>query len=92
MPTTFEILAGIIAESCHVPLETITLDSDLLREIGIDSLDLLDAMFAIDEAFGVRVPIEQWLHAVHMKAPSAEHHFVMRELCARIDRMVLAAA
>jgi acyl carrier protein len=71
--------------------ETISLDSDLLRDLGIDSLDLFDIGFALDDAFGIRVPVEQWLQAVHTKR-TAERCFVVRELCARIDTMMGAAA
>lgn len=67
-------------------------ESNLLKDLGVDSLDLLDIGFAIDEAFGVRMPIEQWLRAVHMKTAAAEQHFVLRELCTRIDQLIVAAA
>ena len=56
MPSTFDIVADIIVQSCHVPRETITQDTHLLTDLGIDSLDLLDVVSAVDEAFGVRVP------------------------------------
>ena len=63
MPSTFDIVADIVAETCHIPRETISLDSDLLRDLGIDSLDLFDIGFALDDAFGISVPVEQWLQA-----------------------------
>lgn len=88
MPSTFEIVADIIVRNCHVPRETIVPESNLLSDLGIDSLDLLDVGFAIDEAFGVRVPLEEWLHATHLKVALAEQHFVMHELCARIDTLI----
>jgi acyl carrier protein len=91
VPSTFDVVADIIAETCHIPRETISLDSDLLLDLGIDSLDLFDIGFALDEAFGIRVPLEQWLHAVHMKR-AAERCFIVRELCASIDTMTGAAA
>lgn len=92
MASTFDIVADIIARNCHVPRETIVPESNLLSDLGIDSLDLLDIEFAVDEAFGVRMPIEQWLHAMHLRVASAEQHFVMRELCACIDALIVAAA
>ena len=92
MASTFDIVADIIARISHVPRDTIVPESNLLIDLGIDSLDLFDIGFAIDEAFGVRMPIEQWLHSVHMKAAVAEQHFVLRELCARVDELIEAAA
>ncbi len=92
LPSTFEIVADIIVQSCHIPRETITADTHLLTDLGIDSLDLLDVLSAVDDAFGIRVPVEQWLHAVQMNATPAGQHFVMRELCASIDALVAAPA
>ena len=90
MPSTFDIVADIIAQSCQIPRETVTGDTHLLNDLGIDSLDLLDVVSAIDDSFGVRVPVEQWLHAVHMNTAPARQHFVMRELCASIDALIVA--
>jgi len=92
LSSTFNIVADIVARISHVPRETVVPESNLLKDLGVDSLDLLDIGFAIDEAFGVRMPIEQWLHAVHMKAAAAADHFVLREICARIDELIVAAA
>jgi acyl carrier protein len=92
LPSTFDIVADIIVQSCHIPRETITEDTHLLTDLGIDSLDLLDVVSAVDEAFGIRVPVEQWLHAVHMNDAPAGQHFVMRELCTNIDALLAAAA
>lgn len=92
MPSTFDIVAGIFAATCHIPRETIALDSDVLHDLGIDSLDLLDVGFALDDAFGIRLPLEQWLHATHMRQAAARRRFIVRELCANIDAMIEAAA
>ena len=92
MPSTFDTVADIIAQTCNVPRDAITPDSHLLRDLGIDSLDLFDVGFALDEAFGISVPLERWLHTARMKATALEQHFIMRELCAVIDANVAAAA
>jgi len=92
LPSTFDIVADIIVQSCHIPRETITEDTHLLTDLGIDSLDLLDVVSAIDDAVGVRVPVEQWLHAMHINAAPAGQHFVMRELCTNIDALLAAQA
>jgi acyl carrier protein len=92
LPSTFDIVADIIVQSCHIRRETITEDTHLLTDLGIDSLDFLDVVSAVDDAFGIRVPVEQWLHAVHMDVAPAGQHFVMRELCASIDALIAAPA
>ena len=92
LPSTFDIVTDIIVQSCHIPREAITEDTHLLTDLGIDSLDLLDVVSAVDDAFGVRVPVEQWLHAMHMDAGPAGQQFVMRELCASIDALIATPA
>ena len=34
-------------------------------DLGIDSLDFLDVAFAIDKAFGIKMPLEQWTQEVN---------------------------
>jgi acyl carrier protein len=88
---TFDIVAEIIVLTCDVPRERITADCNLLNDLGIDSLDLLDVAFAVDNAFGVAVPIDRWLHAIHMGQTSSDQYFVMKEFCGKIDALVVAA-
>ena len=90
MRPTFDIVAEIIALTCEVPRERITPDSNLVA-LGIDSLELLDITFAIDDALGIAVPIDQWLHAVHIGRIPSDQYFVMRGFCANIDALIVAA-
>ena len=91
MPSTFDTVADIIARTCDIPRDAIAPDSHLLRDLGIDSLDLFDIGYALDDAFGISVPLERWLHAAQMKATAAERRFIVRDLCAVIDANVAAA-
>ena len=60
MSSTFDQVATIIAETCDIPRDTITPDSHAIDDLGIDSLDFLDIAFAIDKAFGIKLPLEKW--------------------------------
>jgi acyl carrier protein len=55
MPTTFDRLQDILIEKFSVARETI-LPESRLDTLGLDSLDLIEAMFEIEEAFGIRIP------------------------------------
>src|SRR4051812_34612530 len=57
MASTFETVAGIIAETSDIEREKITPDSHAINDLGIDSLDFLDVAFAIDKAFGIKMPL-----------------------------------
>ena len=65
MSSTFETVANIIAETCDIPRDTIKPESHAIDDLGIDSLDFLDIAFAIDKAFGIKLPLEQWTQEVN---------------------------
>jgi acyl carrier protein len=92
MSSTFETVAGIIAETCDIPREKITPDSHAINDLGIDSLDFLDVAFAIDKAFGIKMPLEQWTQDVNEGKVSTDEYFVLGNLCANIDGLVAAKA
>ena len=90
MPSTFETVANIIAETCDIPRETIKPESHSINDLGIDSLDFLDIAFAIDKAFGIKLPLEHWTQEVNDGKATTEQYFVLKNLCARIDDLVAA--
>ncbi|MGE0845158.1 MAG: acyl carrier protein [Flavobacteriaceae bacterium] len=90
MASTYEAVADIISETCDIPRDEITPDSHVINDLGIDSLDFLDVVFAVDKAFGIKVPHEQWTEEVNQGNATADDYFVMKNLCARIDELVAA--
>ena len=90
MPSTFDTVVNIIAETCDIERATIKPESHAINDLGIDSLDFLDVAFAIDKTFGIKMPIEQWTQEVNDGKASTEQYFVLSNLCARIDELVAA--
>jgi acyl carrier protein len=90
MSSTFDQVATIIAETCDIPRDTITPESHAIDDLGIDSLDFLDIAFAIDKAFGIKLPLEKWTQEVNDGKATTEQYFVLKNLCARIDELVAA--
>jgi acyl carrier protein len=90
MSSTFDTVANIIAETCDIPRDTIKPESHAINDLGIDSLDFLDIAFAIDKAFGIKLPLEQWTQEVNDGKATTEQYFVLDNLCARIDDLVAA--
>jgi acyl carrier protein len=78
MSSTFDTIANIIAETCDI------------NDLGIDSLDFLDIAFAIDKAFGIKLPLEQWTQEVNDGKATTDQYFVLKNLSARIDELVAA--
>ena len=90
MPSTFDTIADIIADTCDIAREKITPESHAINDLGIDSLDFLDIAFAIDKSFGIKMPIEQWTQDVNDGKVKTEEYFVLGNLCANIDKLVAA--
>jgi acyl carrier protein len=90
MSSTFDTVASIIAETCDIPRENIKPESHAMNDLGIDSLDFLDIAFAIDKAFGIKLPLEQWTAEVNDGKVTTDEYFVLRNLCTRIDGLVAA--
>ena len=92
MSSAFDRIADIIAETSDVPREKITPESHVIEDLGIDSLDFLDIVFAIDKAFGVKVPVEAWTQEVNAGQAPAAQYFVMKNLAARIEQLAAQKA
>jgi acyl carrier protein len=89
-PATFDKVADIIAEISGIDRATITPQSHAINDLGIDSLDFLDVAFAIDKAFGIKMPLEQWTQEVNEGGKSGDEYFVLTGLCNNIDKLVAA--
>ena len=90
MSTTFDKVADIIAETCDIPRDSIKPDSHATKDLEIDSLDFLDIAFAIDKAFGIKLPLEQWTQEVNEGTASTEKYFGLKNLSTRIDELIAA--
>ena len=80
MSSTFDTIANIIAETCDIPRDTIKPESHAINDLGIDSLDFLDIAFAIDKAFGIKLPLEQWTQEVNDGKATTDQYFVLKNL------------
>ena len=92
MSSTFDKVADMIAETADIDRASITPESHAIEDLGIDSLAFLDIAFAIDKAFGIKLPLEQWTQDVNEGKAPAEQYFVLENLCKRIDDLVAAKA
>ena len=90
MASTFETVADIISEICDIPRENIAPGSHVIDDLGIDSLDFLDVAFAIDQAFGIKMPLEKWVQEINDGKATTDQYFVLEKLCARIDELIAA--
>ncbi|MCB1479493.1 MAG: acyl carrier protein [Tepidamorphaceae bacterium] len=90
MSKTFDTVADIIADTCDIDRDTITPESHVIDDLGIDSLDFLDVVFAVDKSFGIKIPHEKWTEEINEGRATAEDYFILKNLCARVDELVAA--
>ncbi len=90
MSSTFETVAKVITEVADIPADQIKPEAHAIDDLGIDSLDFLDIVFALDKKFGIKIPLEKWTQEVNQGNASVEDYFVLKNLCARIDELVAA--
>ncbi len=52
----FEKIREIVVEQLGVEEEKVTLESSFVDDLGADSLDIVELVMALEEAFGVEIP------------------------------------
>ena len=52
---TFDTIQACVADSLALDLDEVTLTSRLSPDLGADSLDLVDMIFMLEKAFGVKI-------------------------------------
>ena len=68
----------VIATSKRIPLETVTIDSEF-QALGIDSMDAVEILFALENEFDITIPDEQ-----------ARSVRSIRDMCAGVEALVAA--
>ena len=54
----FERIRDLLAEQLDVEADQITMESDILRDFGADSLDVVDMVMTLEDEFDIEVPDE----------------------------------
>ena len=67
-----ESLNTCIATTIGIKKELITLDSSLIIDLGADSLDLLDLVFSLEQAFGIEITRSEIEKRVRASIPEDE--------------------
>ena len=65
---TFEKVKEIIMDNINCSEDKITLEANLKDDLGIDSLDSMELMMAVEDAYGITVPEEELPNLTSVKA------------------------
>lgn len=55
-----ELVRRIIAEVLMVPVERVRPETVLVIELGAESIDFVDLVFRLEQAFGRKIPVARW--------------------------------
>ena len=56
---TFEKISELLAKQLGIAKETITLESEIIKDLGADSLDVVEMLMGLEEEFGIEVSEEE---------------------------------
>ncbi len=55
----FEDVAKLLADQLGIPQSKITLDSDIIKDLGADSLDVVELLMTLEDNTGKTIPEEK---------------------------------
>ena len=54
----FEKVREILCDQLDIDPDEVTLDTDIINDLGADSLDLVDFVMSLEDEFGISIPDE----------------------------------
>lgn len=70
---TFEKLLPLLREVTGARAEQVTLASNLMDDLGAESIDLLDLSFLIEEAFGITIEADEFERQATEQIPGGQY-------------------
>ncbi|MBR7185894.1 MAG: acyl carrier protein [Clostridia bacterium] len=52
----FEKVCKMLAEQLNVPVESMKPESEVVKDLGADSLDVVELMMALEDEYGITLP------------------------------------
>lgn len=68
----FETIAGIIAEALVVARESVQADTKLFLDLQVESIDVVDVRFRMEQAFGIRIDQQELFSSLGENLSDAE--------------------
>ena len=52
----FEKVRVMLAKQLNLPADKITLESDIIKDLGADSLDVVELLISLEDDYGISIP------------------------------------
>lgn len=83
--TLKKVIVEIVDE---VDISSITQDTHLINDLGIDSLEIIDIIYEINQIFNIKIPVEEWMELVNEGKAKLEDYFVINKLEQHIQNLI----
>lgn len=89
--STFDTVCQMLDDVCEVDPGTVKPESNLIDDLGVDSLAFLDLTYEIDRKFGIKLPVQAWMEKVNKGEATIADYFVMQKLVDHIEQLASVA-
>ncbi len=55
----FDKVAELVAEQLGIDKKNITMDSNIIEDLGADSLDVIEMLMTLEDEYGITIPDEK---------------------------------
>lgn len=63
----FEKVRAMLAKQLNLPADKIELDSDIIKDLGADSLDVVELLISLEDDYGISIPEEDIVNVKTVK-------------------------
>lgn len=88
MTDVYEFVRSELAKACKIDASFITPATDLFNDLGIDSFGILNISYAIEDHFGICMPVGEWMSEVNTGDSASTEQFRMDNFVATIAQLV----
>ncbi len=58
MEDVFNKVADIICSQLNIDKSSVTMDSEIIKDLGADSLDIIEMLMSFEDEYGISIPDE----------------------------------
>ncbi len=67
------LVRRLIADVLAVPLERVQPETALSAELGAESIDYVDLIFRLEDAFAISITVARWTEFLHERLPEGDY-------------------